>query len=155
LLCYQLLLRSNIVQPIIKPGDYLTYLSCNVWFPVSFNKAHFPVGILTPNFDRCYKSSDAYLHCLSSSTIYPLVLWIYVHTHTHTHTSPQSILLWLFYTRDLENYLPWLAPAAILPISASQVVRIIGVSHWHLAIYIIERIYVVILVTQELDIAGL
>jgi hypothetical protein len=37
----------------------------------------------------------------------------------------QSILLWLFWRWDLENYLPGLA--------SNQITRIMGVSHWHLA----------------------
>jgi hypothetical protein len=44
-----------------------------------------------------------------------------------------SILLWLFWRWGLVNYLPGLTLNLdpILPISASQVARIIGVSHQH------------------------
>jgi hypothetical protein len=45
----------------------------------------------------------------------------------------QSILLWLFWRGGLVNCFPGLALNHDLPISASQVARIIGVSHWHLA----------------------
>jgi hypothetical protein len=39
----------------------------------------------------------------------------------------QPILLWLFWRWGLVNYLPGWPPTVILPISASQVARIIGV----------------------------
>jgi hypothetical protein len=45
----------------------------------------------------------------------------------------QSILLWLFWKWSLKDYLPGLASNLILPISTSQVARIIGMSHQHLA----------------------
>jgi 4-amino-4-deoxy-L-arabinose transferase-like glycosyltransferase len=46
----------------------------------------------------------------------------------------QSILLWLFGDGILQIiFLGWFG-TMILLISASQVVRIIGVNHWHLAI---------------------
>jgi hypothetical protein len=45
-------------------------------------------------------------------------------------------LLWLVWRWDLTNYLPGLPQTAILPISASQVARIIGISHQHLAVVI-------------------
>jgi hypothetical protein len=38
-------------------------------------------------------------------------------------------LLWLFWRRGLTNYLPWLT--ANVPISASQVAGMVGVSHQH------------------------
>jgi hypothetical protein len=46
----------------------------------------------------------------------------------------QSILLWLFWRWSLENYLLGWPQTMILLISASQVARIPGVSHWHLAV---------------------
>jgi hypothetical protein len=45
----------------------------------------------------------------------------------------QSIFLWLFWRQGLANYLPGLALNVILLISASQVMRITGMSHQHLA----------------------
>jgi hypothetical protein len=39
-------------------------------------------------------------------------------------------LLWLFWRWGLENYLPSWPETPILPISASQVTRITGGSHW-------------------------
>jgi hypothetical protein len=44
----------------------------------------------------------------------------------------QSILGWLFWRWGLKNYLPRLAFNRD-PISDSQVTRITGVTHWHLA----------------------
>jgi hypothetical protein len=45
----------------------------------------------------------------------------------------QSILLWLFWSWGLVNYLPGLA---IPPSSDSQVTRITSMHHWSLACYI-------------------